>query len=64
MKLEQNLLKYVVAERNILGYSNHPFIVSLHFSFQTHDKFFLIMDYCPGGDLSQHLDREKRYANK
>ena len=30
---------------------NHPFVVKLRWAFQTHEKLYLVMDYCPGGDL-------------
>ena len=29
----------------------HPFIVSLHFAFQTEKKLFFVLDYLPGGSL-------------
>ena len=57
----QNLLKYAMAERNVLSLSNHPFIVKLNYAFQTSTKLFLILDYCPGGDLAKHLFFEKRF---
>ena len=57
----QNLLKYAMAERNIMVEMNHQFVVKLNYSFQTIDKLFLIMDYCPGGDLSQYLEIEKSF---
>ena len=60
--LGQNLLKYALTERNVLSYVAHPFIVKLHYAFQTSDKLFLILDYCPGGDLGWHLQREKRFS--
>lgn len=44
----QNLVKYARTERNVLSYTKHPFIVGLNFAFQTNDKLFLILDYCPG----------------
>ena len=60
----QNLLKYAMAERNVLSVTNHPFIVKLHFAFQTNTKLFLIMEYCAGGDLSKHLYFEKRFSEE
>ena len=30
---------------------SHPFICQLHYAFQTEHKLYLIMDYCPGGEL-------------
>lgn len=53
----QNLQKYVLAERNILSYINHPFIVSLKFAFQDRLKVFLILEYCGGGNLSACIKR-------
>lgn len=58
----QNLVKYVKSERNILSLMNHPFIVKLNFAFQTQNKLFLILDYCPGGDLGQVLCKKRRFA--
>lgn len=49
-----------MTERNVLSITNHPFIVKLSYAFQTTDKLFLILDYCPGGDLSEHLAKDKR----
>lgn len=40
-----------MSERRILQENNHPFLVSLKFSFQTHDKLYLGLDYIPGGEL-------------
>ncbi|OHT15177.1 Serine/threonine-protein kinase Sgk1 [Tritrichomonas foetus] len=46
----------VIAERNILMKMRHPFIIGLHFAFQTKTKFYLGLDYAPGGELYNHLD--------
>jgi hypothetical protein len=59
-----NLLKYAMAERNVLSLSNHPFIVKLNFAFQTSSKLFLILEYCPNGDLAKHLLFEKRFTEE
>ena len=60
----QNLSRYALAERNVLSLSNHPFIVKLNYAFQTLTKLFLILEYCPGGDLSKHLILEKKFDEK
>eukprot|EP00826_Nyctotherus_ovalis_P024190 TRINITY_DN1874_c0_g1_i2.p1 TRINITY_DN1874_c0_g1~~TRINITY_DN1874_c0_g1_i2.p1 ORF type:complete len:579 (-),score=111.37 TRINITY_DN1874_c0_g1_i2:784-2520(-) len=44
----QNSIKYARTERNVLRISKHPFIVGLHFAFQSSEKLFMIMKYCPG----------------
>ena len=51
-------IKFIVAELNILKIIDHPFIVTLHFTFQTPTNVYLGLDYCSGGDLSSHLVRE------
>ncbi|OHS95634.1 AGC family protein kinase [Tritrichomonas foetus] len=42
-------------ERNILVKSNHPFIVDLVYAFQTDTKFYLVLEYIPGGELFKHV---------
>lgn len=46
------------AERNILEAVKHPFIVELHYAFQTGGKLYLILEYLSGGELFMHLERE------
>ncbi|CDW74610.1 protein kinase domain containing protein [Stylonychia lemnae] len=58
----QNLVRYAKTERNVLSYTQHPFIVNLNYAFQTSDKLFLILDYCPGGDMARVLQRERRFS--
>ena len=45
----------------MLSYIEHPFIVNLNYAFQTRDKLYLILEYCPGGDLSQVLKLEGKF---
>jgi len=60
----QNLSKYALAERNVLSLCDHPFIVKLNYAFQTSTKLFLILEYCPGGDLAKHLNIEKKFEEE
>ncbi|KAL4492961.1 hypothetical protein ABPG72_020740 [Tetrahymena utriculariae] len=62
--IRHNLTKYAMTERNVMSLTNHPFIVKLNYAFQTSDKLFLIMDYCPGGDLGEHLQKEKKFSEE
>lgn len=45
-------------ERNILVDVRHPFIVRLHYAFQTEGKLYLILDFLRGGDLFTRLSKE------
>lgn len=37
-----------ISERSILSSMNHPFIVKLHYAFQTSTRLFLIVDLLQG----------------
>ena len=51
-------IENVQAERNILTRVKHPFVVTMHCSFQTREKLFIIMDFLAGGELFLRLGRE------
>ena len=36
---------------------DHPFIVRLISTFHTETRLYFVMEYCPGGGLSHHLQR-------
>ena len=55
-------MKYAKTERNVMSGTNHPFIVKLQYAFQTSDKLFLLLEFCPGGDLGHVLQREKKFT--
>ena len=50
-------IKPIMAERNIMMKVKHPFIVHLCFAFQTPSKFYLGLEYAPGGELFYHMDQ-------
>ena len=41
--------KRVMMERDILTSIDHTFLIGIHASFQTENKLFLVLEYCPGG---------------
>uniref|UniRef100_H2Y5V0 Serum/glucocorticoid regulated kinase family member 3 n=1 Tax=Ciona savignyi TaxID=51511 RepID=H2Y5V0_CIOSA len=55
--------KHIMAERNVLLQNlKHPFLVGLHYSFQTTDKLYFVLDYVNGGELFFHLQRERTFT--
>ncbi|CAD8123427.1 unnamed protein product [Paramecium sonneborni] len=62
--MSQNLLKYAETEKEVLSVMHHPFIVKLNYAFQTESKLFLVMDFCPGGDLSKLLDVKRKLSEE
>ena len=61
---QDNLKKYAVTERNVLCQISHPFIVKLRYAFQNNHYLFLIMDYYPGGNLAECLEKEGFFSEQ
>ena len=53
-----------IAEREILEKIKNPFIVGLHYAFQTDDKLYFIMDFCNGGELFFHLRKDMKFSER
>ncbi|KAL7682281.1 putative GPCR kinase, Phox domain, protein kinase-like domain superfamily, PX domain superfamily [Plasmopara halstedii] len=53
-------VEHTRTERRVLGCTRHPFIVGLHYAFQTAKRLYFVLDYCPGGELFYHLSRMKK----
>ncbi|MCJ8741332.1 hypothetical protein PDJAM_G00069430 [Pangasius djambal] len=50
--LKKKEQKNIMAERNVLLKSlKHPFLVGLHYSFQTSEKLYFVLDYVNGGEV-------------
>ncbi|GAM18625.1 hypothetical protein SAMD00019534_018000 [Acytostelium subglobosum LB1] len=55
-------VNHTKSEKTILQGIAHPFIVNLHFAFQTRDKLYMVLDFVNGGELFFHLKREGRFS--
>ena len=53
--MKKKILKFAIMECNILKQTKCPFIIGLHYAFQTPQNLYMIIDYCPGGDLDFHI---------
>lgn len=53
-------LKYAIRECRIMKELRHPFIVPLYFAFQTTESLYMVMEYCPNGDLLNHLEEQTK----
>lgn len=51
-------------EKNVLEKIKHPFIVKLHFAFQTPEKLYMILDFVNGGELFFHLKKCGKFSEK
>ena len=59
---KKNQIEHTKTERNILGKIDHPFIVGMKYAFQTKEKLYFVLDYCPGGELFYHLGKAKKFS--
>jgi len=41
---------FIANERNILAFTNNPFVVKLYYSFQSANNLYMVMEFLPGGD--------------
>ncbi|KAI9912237.1 hypothetical protein PsorP6_009599 [Peronosclerospora sorghi] len=59
--LKRKQVEHTKTERRVLSVASHPFIVGLHYAFQTEAKLYFVLDYCPGGELFFHLSRMGKF---
>ncbi|KJA30119.1 hypothetical protein HYPSUDRAFT_126531 [Hypholoma sublateritium FD-334 SS-4] len=53
--IERKKIKRALTEQEILATANHPFIVTLHHSFQSQGYLYFCMEYCMGGEFFRAL---------
>ncbi|KIY49538.1 Pkinase-domain-containing protein, partial [Fistulina hepatica ATCC 64428] len=53
--IERKKIKRALTEQEILATANHPFIVTLHHSFQSEGFLYFCMEYCMGGEFFRAL---------
>uniref|UniRef100_A0A7S2NWI5 Protein kinase domain-containing protein n=1 Tax=Leptocylindrus danicus TaxID=163516 RepID=A0A7S2NWI5_9STRA len=64
--IQRRQIERTKTERVVLqiACNDHPFLMRLHYAFQTDHRLFLVLDYCPGGELFFHLSRFKRFPER
>eukprot|EP01114_Cavostelium_apophysatum_P020272 TRINITY_DN6751_c0_g1_i1.p1 TRINITY_DN6751_c0_g1~~TRINITY_DN6751_c0_g1_i1.p1 ORF type:complete len:444 (-),score=82.32 TRINITY_DN6751_c0_g1_i1:121-1452(-) len=56
--IKRHKVKRVLTERDILISAEHPFIVTLYWSFQSPSRLYFVMDYCAGGEFFRTLQKQ------
>ena len=56
--VERDEVEHTRSERDILTQISFPFLMKLHWTFQTPDSLCFVMDYINGGELFYHLQNE------
>ena len=55
-------MRYVETEKSVLAQAKHPNILNLISTFQTKHSFVFVTNYVDGGNLSQHLEKHRRFS--
>ncbi|CAB4055415.1 RPS6KB [Lepeophtheirus salmonis] len=48
-------------ERDVLTTTDHPFIVKMHYAFETKSKVYLIQEFLRGGELFSRIEKETMF---
>ncbi|EKE41765.1 hypothetical protein ENUP19_0051G0012 [Entamoeba nuttalli] len=55
--IDSNEVEHILSEKVVLSQINNPFLVNMHYSFQTPTHLVFILDYCAGGELFSYLQK-------
>jgi serine/threonine protein kinase len=60
--IKTNSVRDTMTEKDVLRKIRHPFVVRLHYAFQSTSKLYLIMDFVNGGHLLHHMHKETLFS--
>lgn len=60
--MKHNDMRHIQNEKDILRSLNNSFCVKLFGTFQDRTNIYYALEYCPGGELFQHLGRKKTFS--
>ena len=60
--IKTNQVKNTKIERDIMQQITHPFVVKLHFAFQSTETLYFVTEFLNGGELFFHMCNEIRFS--
>eukprot|EP00195_Chlamydomonas_chlamydogama_P005080 CAMPEP_0202904494 /NCGR_PEP_ID=MMETSP1392-20130828/29654_1 /ASSEMBLY_ACC=CAM_ASM_000868 /TAXON_ID=225041 /ORGANISM="Chlamydomonas chlamydogama, Strain SAG 11-48b" /LENGTH=338 /DNA_ID=CAMNT_0049592139 /DNA_START=42 /DNA_END=1055 /DNA_ORIENTATION=+ len=60
--LRNKMVEYIKSERNIMDRLDNDGIVKLQFTFQDADSLYFGLEYCPGGDLYEQINKQGKLS--
>lgn len=57
--IDSNEVDHILSEKKVLSQINNPFLVNMHYTFQTPTHLVFILDYCAGGELFNYLQKHE-----
>lgn len=62
--LKHKQVEHTKTERKVLGEVQHPYVSAMYGAFQSQEKLFFVLEYCSGGELFFHLQRQRRFTQE
>jgi serine/threonine protein kinase len=62
--LKHKQVEHTKTERKVLGEVQHPYVSAMYGAFQSQDKLYFVLEYCSGGELFFHLQRQRRFTQQ
>lgn len=62
--LKEDKAAQAFTELAVLKQVTHPFVIGLHYAFQSSKSLFLALDFCPGGELFYHLQNVGQFTEE
>jgi serine/threonine protein kinase len=60
-KKNSKTVRSILTEQRFLSHNDHPLITKLFHSFHSHERLFLVMEFCPGGELFTMIRKQPGY---
>jgi len=60
--IKKDEVTHTMTEKRVLQKTNHPFLLTLKYSFTTVDRLCLVTEYVNGGELYFHLAKERQFS--
>ena len=62
--IEKRQIENTLNEKSIMMSNDNPFVLSMHYCYQSDHRLYFFMDFVPGGDLYHHLFKTKGFKEE
>ena len=62
--IQYNQKEHIISEKSILAEIDHPFCIQMMACFKDSQRLYMVLEYCPGGELFTLLQRERVLQDK
>lgn len=62
--IKKDEVEHTMTEKRVLQKTNHPFLLTLKYSFTTVDRLCLVTEFVNGGELYYHMLKERQFSEE